>query len=347
MISITCTHCHTLLTIDDAFAGGACRCQHCGTIQTVPIQGKSTMRPAHPGPITSKALYQNRAAPSAQSAPSGLDDLASAVASGSGIGSSRLGAPPGATSTSRRQVAPAPASAPPASSPPASSDKPARKVPVLPIAIGGGVVLLALIGIIIFLALRGSGHPATSGTGGASGPASPSFAGLNLNVPSVVFLIDRGNNMADAFDPVKAATYQVLGKMGPEKKFAVVLWNNETTELAYPADGLASASPEGIDGCKKAIEDVVATGQSTLRGALEKAMSKQPAVIVIITGKPHLEEEDETALSAAREKAAGHIKFDACIIGNDVDNLALQALTLATGGEYRKITERDLRASVQ
>ena len=40
MISITCTNCQTTLSIDDAFAGGVCRCQHCGTIQTVPSKKK-------------------------------------------------------------------------------------------------------------------------------------------------------------------------------------------------------------------------------------------------------------------------------------------------------------------
>src|SRR3954465_1249324 len=40
MISLTCTSCQTTLSIDDAFAGGVCRCQHCGTIQTVPVRLK-------------------------------------------------------------------------------------------------------------------------------------------------------------------------------------------------------------------------------------------------------------------------------------------------------------------
>ena len=44
MISLTCTHCKTVLTIDDAFAGGACRCQHCGTIQTVPTKLKGSAK---------------------------------------------------------------------------------------------------------------------------------------------------------------------------------------------------------------------------------------------------------------------------------------------------------------
>src|SRR5690242_161110 len=36
MIQLTCTKCQTLMSLDDAFAGGVCRCQKCGAIQTVP-----------------------------------------------------------------------------------------------------------------------------------------------------------------------------------------------------------------------------------------------------------------------------------------------------------------------
>jgi hypothetical protein len=46
MIRIACTHCKTVLTVDDAFAGGVCRCQHCGTIQVVPAHLKSSVAPA-------------------------------------------------------------------------------------------------------------------------------------------------------------------------------------------------------------------------------------------------------------------------------------------------------------
>src|SRR5947199_233426 len=41
MIRINCTNCKAQLSIDDAFAGGVCRCQYCGTIQTVPKHLKS------------------------------------------------------------------------------------------------------------------------------------------------------------------------------------------------------------------------------------------------------------------------------------------------------------------
>lgn len=36
MIRLTCRKCRAGLELDDAFAGGVCRCQHCGAIQTVP-----------------------------------------------------------------------------------------------------------------------------------------------------------------------------------------------------------------------------------------------------------------------------------------------------------------------
>ena len=56
MISLPCTSCKKVLEIDDAFAGGVCRCQHCGTIQTVPAKNKSAARAGAPP----KALYEKQ-----------------------------------------------------------------------------------------------------------------------------------------------------------------------------------------------------------------------------------------------------------------------------------------------
>src|SRR4030095_1031460 len=98
MISITCTNCQTLLSIDDAFAGGVCRCQHCGTIQTVPSKKKDGPggTAAGLGVKTPKTLYQKRVRDA--SVGRGLDELAEVVTSsglaGSGL-SSRAARPPG------------------------------------------------------------------------------------------------------------------------------------------------------------------------------------------------------------------------------------------------------------
>jgi hypothetical protein len=75
MISLTCTSCKRSLEIDDAFAGGVCRCQYCGTIQTVPANLKQGGRPATPvgkSPATQKTLYQKQTAASRSATSTGV-----------------------------------------------------------------------------------------------------------------------------------------------------------------------------------------------------------------------------------------------------------------------------------
>ena len=121
MISLTCTHCQTVLSIDDAFAGGVCRCQHCGTIQTVPSslrKGATAKAGASPGQASSagpKALYQStRGTGSPRSdeigSGTGLEDLADVVAS-SGLAGSGLAASVKSRKRSRRKSVDAPVAA--------------------------------------------------------------------------------------------------------------------------------------------------------------------------------------------------------------------------------------------
>src|SRR5215217_6168635 len=80
MISLTCTNCRTVLTIDDAFAGGVCRCQHCGTIQTVPthLKGSANRAPgataatAAAGQKPQKAIFSRERAGNDRAAESGV-----------------------------------------------------------------------------------------------------------------------------------------------------------------------------------------------------------------------------------------------------------------------------------
>src|SRR3954449_10056140 len=80
MISLTCMSCKQVLEMDEAFAGGVCRCQHCGTIQTVPSHLKSAATAA---PAAATAGYRSQAGGGgpARAVNSGLDDLADVVAS--------------------------------------------------------------------------------------------------------------------------------------------------------------------------------------------------------------------------------------------------------------------------
>jgi hypothetical protein len=144
MITIACTNCKTVLTMDEAFAGGVCRCQHCGTIQTVPSHlkhGAAAGTPAGQAVGASKSLYQQTRAHT--DAASGLEALGDAVTS-SGLGSGRLKAPPRVNPPAGASIDRAPA-------------EPRAKNPLLvPLVIAVGVLVLLVIGLIIFMVTRSS-----------------------------------------------------------------------------------------------------------------------------------------------------------------------------------------------
>ena len=166
MISITCNQCKTVLTIDDAFAGGVCRCQHCGTIQTVPahFKGNATAAPpASPAAKTQKSLFQNAGATSggsdgtSSSSPSGLDELAQVVASsgglvGSGLTSNRL-----KSNAAGGAVAGPPIAQAGDAMTEVVRSRASKKPPMLALAVGGGIAALAVVGIVLFFVLRGGG----------------------------------------------------------------------------------------------------------------------------------------------------------------------------------------------
>lgn len=352
MISITCTQCRTTLTIDEAFAGGVCRCQHCGTIQTVPAQLKPSASPYGPSATTSKSLYQNQSAPrtttgntssTGAASPSGLDDLAQAVVSsglaGSGLRSSRL------TSGTTPSSAPMPVT-PQAKlvTPVEYTDrKPVKKFPMVPLAIGG-VIVLAAIGVTLFFVLGSGSKP---GLVAAAPSTRGTFCGVTLAGPNVIFVIDRANSMKDRLDDVKDATYQSIQTLGADGKFAVILWHTGPNDVAYPGKGLVNATSDQLTELKKKIQNENAGGASVLRGGLERAMAASnsisptaanPTSIVIVTAKNKLDPDDEDAVGKAKADAGGKIKFYAFSI--NIDN---SSLNLASGPDfqYKKITAKD------
>src|SRR3954468_17684813 len=91
MIQINCTQCRQVLQIDDAFAGGVCRCKFCGAIQTVPKRFKGGGDGGQEAEAAIGGGDPYRRGGTAIDAPSGtgLDDLAGIVAS-SGLSGAHL-----------------------------------------------------------------------------------------------------------------------------------------------------------------------------------------------------------------------------------------------------------------
>jgi hypothetical protein len=332
MISITCTHCRANLTIDDAFAGGVCRCQFCGTIQTVPAKGVPTKAAAtstaKPQAVpASKTLYQNKAR-SRGSNGTGLDDLASVVAS-SGLADSGL--------SSRRHTA---------------ADEPAKQKRLLPILLIACAVLVVILGIVLAVVVFrgrgtwGSGNPTSeSGQPGGNSSAGASFCGIPLHTGSTIFLLDRGNSISDQFDTVKAACFKAVDQFGPARKFQVILWDNDSSGAAeFPVGQMQDATAGNTTQLRQYFQDAIATGRSHLSGVLKEAASRNPQEIVIVTGKgaDDLDEDDAAVLQSMVGK---NIRIDAVQVYpvSPSPNKVLQEVSRQTGGQFRNVSGPELR----
>jgi hypothetical protein len=335
-----------VLSIDDAFAGGVCRCQHCGTIQTVPKQLKQSQRAAAPVPNASKTLYHNQARGDSQAgAPgTGLDELANIVAS-SGLSSPAL-----------RKTASKPDAV---AAPPAVEHR--RKNSML-IAIAGGAVVVIIAVVMWVVSHNAAVSPDTDGgtletlpdtVAPAVSPAvhkppavsGPSFAGMALNDPTVIYVIDRGGSTQESFGDLMNAVYRSIASLGTDRQYQIIFWNNNDNreaDVLYPPTGLASAGPTAAEAAKLATQNVVPFGQSTPVSALQKAEAQNPAAIVLATAKSwDLDEQFQKDVLGAHKNHSTRI--DTLVIGPD-DNDVMKAIAKATGGTYQKLTSGELAA---
>ena len=354
MIQINCTNCKSLLQIDDAFAGGVCRCRHCGTIQTVPKRLKATSVAGSESPdangngqnTPSKSLYQNqkRGAVETVGSGTGLDDLAGIVAS-SGLSSSRL-----------QKKSPPPAVAKPAG---AAWD---RKVVAIAASAGGLIVLL--LGVIISMAVRdrtGDAAPdpqttqpplvASRNDGGPSpaAPKGPAFLGQPVTQQSVVFVLDRGgySRTDNRFQLLRSALLLALKSLTPEQRFQVVFWNVPREQpQAWPASGTAVATPENVAQCKEKLVEMVAEGGATEEtAALATALKSQPQAIVLVPIKPFPTEQDAFANRVIAQCATANFKGSVyCFsLGQPDWGSGLNRLAKSLRGDYRDVPLDELR----
>lgn len=328
MIHLTCTSCRTVLQIDDAFAGGVCRCQHCGTIQTVPahLKGKSTV-----GATAQKSLYNKGSGDSG----TGLDALADVVAS-SGLARSGL--------QRRGKTA--------AGVAPKSSHK--NKL----LLIGAPLAAILVAALLLWLVVgSGSGSKTTTEqpvapsvttadpASTSNEPTGPHFCGLPLEERTIVYVLDRGNATRDSFGYLKEACYNSLSTLGSDRKFQVLFWsNNSGSDDRYPVSIPVYATAVNIEACRKALDEVFAFGQTDAKPALRQAMTSGANHIVLATAKGW--ELDDTFTKEVMEIVGPRVKISIVSIG-DARSPALQALAEKTGGRYATLTEGALRRFAQ
>jgi hypothetical protein len=347
MISVNCSHCRATLEMDDAFAGGVCRCHYCGTIQTVPSHAKRTAQTVA-APATPVQQQQATAATGAPAGGEGLNALADAVA-GSGLGRGGLQAPAKPLEYAR---------------------PPQQKSRLVPLVIGLAVVVLLLCGVLGFLMVGSTvvtpgpgggpvmpapvvpGPDGTASGGNTVGPGGeaevvvpkdPHFLGIDLTkAPSVVYVLDRGHATAELFDTLKEATYRSLETLKPGQTFQIIFWDKGDDVAVYPADGPVEVSQKEIDAAREQFADLTAGGRAIAEGAVNRAAKSKPAAIVLVTGKAFDLEED-LAKKVQKAVVGSTTKVHTVALGSDDGNTVLKDIARKTHGEYRVVTAPELR----
>ncbi len=330
MISITCTQCQAALSIDDAFAGGVCRCQHCGTIQTVPARKREGAGGTAAGVRAPKTLYQKRTRDA--SVGTGLDDLADVVTS-SGLAAS-------AASSSASSTGAAPA----------------RKSHATLLIGIAAIIVIALLVVILVVVSRprsdatGGAPTKTSGTtsstpgaGGQGGQASagePSFCGIKLDHPSVIYLLDRGSSTQAPFGSLKEAALKSIQSLGAQRRFQIIFWDNGQDPGTFPPL-LAFASEANVAEVRRQTEDVFAFGATDPAPALVKAVAQRPAAVVIATGKgADLDDAFVQMVKDTRKDA--QVVIHTFAIGAAGQSTALKTVAQSSGGHFRELSEGEL-----
>lgn len=314
MIQLVCTKCSTVLTVDDGFAGGVCRCSTCGTIQTVPRKNEVA---AKSGAKTT-VIYERSSA--AEAVNKDLESLGEVVTS-SGIAGS------GVLYQSARR-------------------KPKSGLPGLWIgAVLGAVVALGG----SWLLLRGSDPsadhakpvvPAPNGTQ-ATPTRGAHFGSIALDrTGTVVYLIDRGDATRAYTAQIASAVARSLATLPTTRRFQVRYWWSEGESPAYP---LTPGEPSEYNRGKVSTwMNDVAGGQSTdALASLDAALTAKPTEIVLITGKAW--QIDDSITSAAVAKLAGNpVRIHVVSVGAKLEDDPLARLASKTAGTYLALSGDEL-----
>jgi len=328
MIEITCTSCKRVLNVDDALAGGVCRCQYCGTIQTVAAKGSAPKAAAGAGK-GSKTLFENKARGTGAGSGSGLEDLADIVQSSSGLSDSRLRKPPSTPPAVQRQ----------------------NLAPVLGLAAAVIVILLVIVLVLVFrnpatpAPISTLPNPATITAVPAPSPdksaTAASFCGIPIDQPVVVYVIDNGASSADVFDAVKSVLFKSIESLGPDRQFQVLFWNPDSD--TFPADHTTFAVKANIDVARKKLQDVTAAGATDPLAILKTAFADDPGQVIFVTAKAG-DLDDSLVDQVIQIRGNSKARIDCVAINGVPADKVLARIAAKTGGTFLPLPEAQLKA---
>jgi hypothetical protein len=310
-IRIRCSECRKKISIDEAFAGGMCRCPYCKAIVYVPEAATATGEGVRPP------------------APTGRPDAPQARP-----------AAPGAA------VPPPPPGAPAAA--PAGEHIPmARPVKIQGIITMVLLVLLALMvagGVTVaLLYLRGPDYTPQPVPDDTLPPdllavsrRGPAVADIKLPEGPVLYVLDGGSSMRDAFDPAVVMTENSILSVTEKGTFTVLLCRE--TEDEFLSEDFQPGGEKGQAAARERLRNIAPSGATDLPRALKAALERKPKTLVLFARKPV-----DDCLDLAKQAHEQGVTIHAVVIDGDPEvNQSVKAIADATGGTARFVTSAEL-----
>ncbi|MFW6059802.1 MAG: hypothetical protein ACODAQ_06450 [Phycisphaeraceae bacterium] len=324
-LELECPACGELLELDAAFAGSVCRCSHCGAMMSVPTdeQGSAEQvdRPDAPdgGELDEVAAALDEDDPSAPAANE-PDDEAQTLTSTQP-----------ATATSATQTAP-----------PKKKHRPLTRMLTMALLL---LAVLALVGwtagaLIITFGI-GQGDDATTPFG-----YDPDVNPYTMNELNVLAL-PLGGRSAVVVDASGAGRRWFALAQDAVRIGLTQPHGGGEIGLIYAAEPEPQALAETLTPAAQLTEERLQTfqggiqprGVAPLDAAVEAALAREPARIVLITGQ-RLDSAQVAPIEAALAQAS-HVMMDVVMI--DAESDAAAALAEAHGGRYVRLSLAQLR----
>ncbi len=345
-IKIRCSGCTKKISIDEAFAGGVCRCPYCKETNFVPGDIGSgqiarsagpTARPQAPSqrPQAPVRRPETPAAPEAPGAPQ-----------------TRSGQAGGRHEGEPKHIPMA---------------NPVRLQGIVSIVLI--VLIVALVGLSVYLIYTmvsdSDGPPpppteteyanpfqADDGNVQTLGEGEAAVAGSLKFEPPVVYVIDAGSSMRATYDYARTIARISLGTLDDGDKFTVLVayappvdfdapmeeMMSSTSELKTFAPNLTAKSDRTPQKVAEWLGGVRPGGSTNLLEALRAAIALEPESIVLLAAKPV-----EDAMPAAEEaKSKGIRVITVGLSGADYIVEGLKTLAETTGGVSRSMSVAEL-----
>jgi Ca-activated chloride channel family protein len=156
-----------------------------------------------------------------------------------------------------------------------------------------------------------------------------------------VFVLDQSGSMGSKIATLAEGVTRALGKLRPEDRFRIILFNNKAQELT---NGFVPVNAETVHRYSGLIQSVQATGGTNLYAGLSLGMNaldadRTGAIVLVTDGVANVGvTENRKFFDLAKQK---DIRLFTAIMGNSANRPLLEPLTRLTNGTALSVSNSD------